>query len=86
MEKDKVPLKTETNEPNPDTLENVDPKIEKKDDLLSADHKPDIPIEDKSLKDGEKENSDVKNEKEKNQSPRRSRSKSYDRSRYIWCF
>ena len=83
MEKDKVPLKTETNEPNPDTLENVDPKIEKKDDLLSADHKPDIPIEDKSLKDGENENSDVKNEKEKNQSPRRSRSKSYDRSRYI---
>ena len=65
-------------------METVEPKQEKKDDLLAADHKPDTPVDnDQPEKDKEKESVNIKSEKEKDQSPRKSRSKSYDRSRWI---
>ena len=54
-EKEKEALKTESNDVLPDTEENNDQTIEKKDDLLSADHKPDIPMGEKTLKDNEKD-------------------------------
>ena len=85
-EKEKEALKTESNDVLPDTGENNDLKIEKKDDLLSADHKPDIAMDEKTLKDNEKDISKVKIENEKDQSPKRSRSKSYDRSRYKFYY
>ena len=43
---------------------------------MAADHKPDASIDDKTEKDSEKENLTVKSEKDKDQSPRKSRSKS----------
>lgn len=84
IENEKPPLETDTNDTKMETGENLDPKSEPKDDLLSADHQPEIPKEEKALIDKDKENSDVKTEKERDRSPRRSRSKSYDRSRYLY--
>ena len=74
VDKDKTVAKAESIATNPEQLEATETKQEKKDDLLAADHKPDVPVD-------EKDNVAVKNEKDRERSPRRSRSKSYDRSR-----
>ena len=81
VDKDKAVAKAESIATNPEQLEATETKQEKKDDLLAADHKPDIPVDEKVEKDSEKDNVAVKNEKDRERSPRRSRSKSYDRSR-----
>ena len=82
-EKEKNQLESETNDIKPESAESLEPKGEKKDDLLSADHKPDAPMDEKAEKATEEGISDVKIEKERDRSPRKSRSKSYDRSRYV---
>ena len=81
VDKDKDVAKAEGIDTKPEEPEATETKQEKKDDLLAADHKPDIPGDEKVEKDIEKDSVTVKNEKDKERSPRRSRSKSNDRSR-----
>ena len=78
---DKVTAKGEIATGKPEQAEATEMKQEKKEDLLSADHKPDTPVDEKVEKDSEKDNATFKHEKDNNRSPRRSRSKSSDRSR-----
>ena len=81
-EKESEPVKSEALASKENPLETIETKQEKKDDLLSADHNPDTPIDkNKPENEGDKDNLNIKDEKEKDRSPRKIRSKSSDRSR-----
>ena len=81
-EKESAPVKPEALASKENPLETIETKQEKKDDLLSADHNPDTPIDkNKPENEGDKDKLNIKDEKEKDRSPRKSRSKSSDRSR-----
>ena len=83
MNKEKNENKAEISGTPPDKSPAIERKEEKKDNLLSADHKPDTPMEDERLeKVNEKAKETDKIDKDRERSPRKSRSKSRDRSRY----
>ena len=84
MDKEKSQVKAEIVASKPDQLAVVEPKEEKTDNLLAADHKPDtLGDNEKPEKVSEKEKENDKSEKDKDRSPRKSGSKSHERSRYV---
>ena len=83
MDKEKSQAKDDNGASKPDLSGVAEIKDEKKDNLLSADHKPDTLVDNEKTEQVTDKEKDDKSEKDRDRSPRKSPSKSHDRSRYV---